>query len=244
MAISRASADDLVTEVRRLVGQVDTALSTDLPNVRILDLLNRYIQGLTHKVSSFLKGEGKQIADGTLKLSFWKQTWASTTVAAADTLVVTQSGSTVDFPDTFDYLESLYDETNNRVLESVREVNRRHTMGRRLRDRAAGPPEAYELLGWATSGSLWVKQTTLYPPTETGITPSLTLTGYRKPAILTSQSSPSASEFLDIDPEYDQLAILGTVVSILSAGDPMVEEFKAQEQDMIGQLAMTAVQVS
>ena len=244
MAISRASASDLVTEIRRLVGQVDTALSTDLPNVRILDMLNRYVQGLTHKVSLFLRGEGSQIADGTLKLSFWRQTWASTTVAAADTLVVTQSGSTVDFPDTMDYLESLFDETNDRVLESAREVKKRHTMGRRLRDRAAGPPESYELLGYATSGSLWVRQATLYPPTESGITPSFTLTGYRKPAILTSQSSPSASEFLDLDPEYDQLAILGTTISILTAGDPMVEEFSAQEQAMIGQLAMTAVQVS
>lgn len=244
MAISRASALDLVLEVRRLIGQVDSNLSTDLPQTRILDQMNRYVQGLTHKVSSFLRGEGSQIADGTLKLSFWKQTWTSTTVAAADTLVVTQGGSTVDFPDTIDYIESLFDETNDRVLESAREVNKRHTMGRRLRDRTAGPPESYELLGYATSGSLWVRQATLYPPTETGITPSFTLTGYRKPAILTSQSSPSASEFLDIDPEYDQLAILGTTISILSSGDPTVEEFKTQEQAMIGQLAMTAVQVS
>ena len=215
MALSRASASDLVTEVRRLIGQVDADLSTDLPNVRILDMMNRYMKGLTHKVSDFLRAEGGGIANGTISLSFWKQTWASTVTPAENTLVVTQGGSTVDFPDTMDSIDSLYDETNERMLEKAREVNKRHTMGRRLRDRSAGPPESYELLGWATSGSLWVRQAT-----------------------------PSGSEFLDIDPEYDQIAILGTTVSILSPGDPMVEEFKTQETAMLGQLAMTAVQVN
>jgi len=244
VAISQASADDLVTEVRRLIGQVDTALSSDLPNVRILDMMNRYMKGLTHKVSQFIKAEGAGLSNGNIKLSFWKQTWASTTSAATDVLKVTSGGSTIDFPDTLDYIESLYDETNERPVERAREVGKRFTMGRRLKLRTAGPPESYELLGWATSNSLWVQQATLYPPTAASTTPSLTLTGYRKPSILTSQATPSTSEFLDIDPEYDQIAILGTMISILSPGDPMVEEFKEQEQKMLGQLAQTAIQVN
>ena len=230
-----------MTEIRRLVGQVDSNLSDDLPNTRILDIINRYLQGLTNKVSSFLRGEGKTILDGTLKLRFYKQTWDSTTVAATDTLKVTAGGSTIDFPDSLDYLESLFDTTANRELEVVREVNKRHTMGRRLRDRPAGPPEAYEPLGRATSNTFWVEQATLYPATPSGSTPTLTLTGYRKPAALTSQSSPSASEFPDLDPRYEELAILGPVVSILTPDDPTVALFDAQEQKLIGQLASTAI---
>jgi len=241
MAIQRSNASVIVTEIRRLVGQVDSNLSDDLPNIRILDIINRYLQGLTNRVSSFLRGEGTQIADGRLKLRFYKQTWASTTVAAVDTLVVTAGGSTIDFPDSLDYVESLYDTTAEREVEVVREVNRRHTMGRRLRDRPDGPPEAYEPLGYATSGSLWVSQATLYPSTPSGSTPTLTLTGYRKPTALTSQATPSTTEFPDIDPRYEELAILGPVVTILTPDDPTVELFAAQEQSLIGQLASTAI---
>lgn len=244
MAIAQASASDLVTEIRRIIGQVDADLSTDLPNVRILDMLNRYIQGLTHKVSDFIRAEGGSIKDGTIKLIFWRQTWVGDVTGGDDVFILAAGSSSFDLPNTFDYLESIYDTTHERELEEVREINKHTTRGRMLRDRPAGPPEAYELLGYTTSSTRWVQQGTLYPSTAAGVTPTLILTGYRKPAILTSQATPSGSEFLDIDPEYDQIAILGTVVSILSAGDPMVEEYKAQERAMLGQLAMTAVRVN
>jgi hypothetical protein len=241
MAIQRSNASEIVTEIRRLVGQVDSNLSDDLPNTRILSIINRYLQSLTNKVSSFLRGEGSGIKDGTLKLRFYRKTYVSTTTAAAATFVVTAGGSTIDFPDDIDYIESVYDTTHERELEVAREVNKRHTMGRRLRSRPAGPPEAYEPLGYATSGSLWVSQATLRPSTPSGSTPTLTLTGYRKPAALTSQDTPATDEYPDLDPRYEELAILGPVISILTPDDPTVSLFADQEQKMIGQLASTAV---
>jgi len=117
-------------------------------------------------------------------------------------------------------------------------------MGRRLRDRPAGPPEAYELLGYATSNSIWVSQATLYPSTPSSSTPTLTLTGFRKPTALTSQSTPSTTEFPDIDPRYEELAILGPIVTILTPDDPTVALFASQEQSLISQLASTAVMLN
>ena len=236
MATSRTAADDITTEVRRIVGQTDSNLSDSLPNTRIIDILNRFVHSIPHRVIDL-----RATHEAHLSFPMWHTTWSSTASSGAGNLLIAAGSSTIDFPDNLDHMESLYDTTYMREVEIVKNLDGRYSLGRKLREKTKGPAEAVELTGMATSNSVWVMQGTLWPSTPAGFTPTFRLKGYRKPAILTSQSSPSSSEYLDIDVEYEEMVIHGTVAEIMLPDDAMSQIYRSEAEKVLSQLAKSAV---
>ena len=102
MATSRTAADALTTEIRRIVGQTDANLSDSLPNTRIIDILNRYVQSIPHRVIDLRRENETHIS-----FPMWHTTWASTASSGAGNLLIAAGSSTIDFPDNLDHMESL-----------------------------------------------------------------------------------------------------------------------------------------
>lgn len=234
MAGQRSTVDEIVTEIRRNIGESIVAQSDIDSDSDLYKIMNRYVQSLPMKVMRFIRAQGAPIQAGDFHLDMWKQTWTSTTVNAADTLVVTQGSATVYLPSNMDDFESFYDTTYKREIDVVVNPEKSAEKIELLTTLPSGPPEAIEIRGNTTNTS-WVREAQLYPAPPSSLTPTIRLVGWRNPA-----SVSATTDYLDIDIKYEELVIVGVTAEILRKDDPNLPRFIEAENDLLLGLATSA----
>jgi hypothetical protein len=234
MAIQRSTVDELITEIRRNIGE-PTAARSHVSDAEIYMLLNRYLQKLAHRLANALRAEGIRVKDGGLRFDMWRDSWLSTDNNQADALVVAEGSSAVYLPTNYDHCVSFFDETHERQLFVIHDPSFLTSKIQELKNRPVGPPEAIQIKGYTTNGTYWVRECVLYPDTPSGVTPSLTLEGWRLPAKITI-----GSEFPDIDPKYEELLVVGLSAMLLRKDDPNYKRFADEENVLLLTVASTA----
>lgn len=227
MAVLRLTLANLETEILRLTGY---DASTDAPwatQANLYRIINIYGQRLPMRLTQVARQLGVVGPADTARFDMWR------TVA---NLTTSSGSSNVDFPTDYDHWISFYDNTNARRVDPVENVDKYHI--KKLRDKAAGPPEAIEIMGFLTSGANWVRRGILYPDTASGVTPSISCTYWRLPAIFAGAAP--TTEYPDADYKYHALWIYGPMCEILRNSGPSYDRFQAIELELLTDLALTA----
>jgi len=188
--------------------------------------VNSYLQHIRTNVNSRIRAEGVSIRHGELFLPFYRTSGSLTT----------SSGSaTAYFPEDYDGLISLWDSTESRPLQVVDNPTKYHYQ---LRKKPPGPIEYVILQGNVLNGSTWQRQATLYPSPPTGTTPSIAIEYYRLPA--TMDVSDPDNAYPDIDPEFQDVLIVGVTAELMRADDPRYEDYRTKETELLLSMARGA----
>jgi hypothetical protein len=234
MAIQRSTVTQLITEIRRNIGEPNSARS-HVTDANLYLLFNRYLQKLSHRLADAMRAEGIRVKDGGMRLDMWRTTWESTDTAADSALVVTAASPTVYLPTNYDHYISFYDKTHERPLFVIHDPALSTSKVKELKERGPGVPEAIHIKGYVSNASYWVREATLYPDTPSGTTPSLTLEGWRLPTQVTT-----GSDSPDIDPKYEELLVMGLSTMLLRKDDPNYKRFAEEERALLLNAANTA----
>lgn len=236
MAIQRRSLSQIRDEIYRICGNYDTSgTGTDTPwrsDANLYRIINDYLQRLPYHAAQVVqKGAPRR----PIRFDMYKTVLDSGGGVGAGQFVTDLGVSLVYFPTDLDEVISLYDRVSNEPIHAIQEVARWH---KDLKERAPGPPEFYEHLGFVSdSGSVWRRYARLYPATEAARTPDLELTYWRLPARMAG-SAPT-TEFPDIDPKYEMLAIIGPSRAILQPNDPSFDRIDRDEKELLLDLVMS-----
>jgi len=236
MAVQRRSLSQIRDEIYRICGNFDTTgTGTDTPwrsDANLYRIINDYIQRLPLRASQVIQ---KDLPRRPIRFDMYKTVLASGGGVGAAQFVTGVGDSLIYFPTDLDEVISIYDTSNNEPLHPIQDVARWH---KDLKERAPGPPEFYEHLGYITdSGSVWRRHARLYPSTDAAQTPSLELHYWRLPARMAG-SSPT-TEFPDIDPKYEMLAVKGPAREILQPNDPSFDRIDRDEKELLLDLVMS-----
>lgn len=209
--LGRLTLKQLGQAVRDLTGQVDAALSADLPDQQdanrkwaLYTIINQYVQGLRSRVQHRLQQEGiSALAGYRLYFDFWRNNDASVSV----------SGATVWLPTDCDRLvrPELLDTSTNRKIYVVADPGLwRYATGVSM----VAVPAGHQLNGTESATNLQQKLT-LYPST---VTPTLTADYYRLPKAMDESSATSA--YPDLPPVYQDCVKFGVAADILENSGP------------------------
>lgn len=233
MAAQRSTVADLITEIRRIMGEPNAARS-HITDANILKVMNRYLQHLSVRAAGMLKSEGLSVKDSTLHLDMWRESWTSGVGGAEDKLVVASGSSTVNLPSNYDHFISFYDLTHKRHIPVVSLLDTENTKIEELLKKSAGPIEAIEIFGY-TEDTQWFRTARLYPDIPSGITPSIRLEGWRLPA-----AAETTAEYPDIDIKHEWLLVVGTAAEIMRKDDPNYDRYQQMEASYMLPLAASA----
>ena len=236
MAIQRSTVAQLITEIRRNIGE-PVSVRSHVPDSSLYVVMNRYLQGLSLKVEPLVRGEGVSIEKGTLKLDMYFQQWSSQTTVANDVVVAPDNTDFFYLPNNYDQYYKFYDNNEKRELRVITSSFASQRTLERLKQKAPGPPEAVQITGYVTHPSdntYWLRKV-YYWPTVGTYTPSLLLEGWRLPAKVTS-----SAHYIDIDPKYEDLFVAGVTATLLRKDDPNYSRFQELERELLLPLAATA----
>jgi len=230
MAIQRLALSDIETAVLQIMGYGASTASPWKTQANFYVRVNEYMQRIPAKISAVsneLRQRGTKLPyNGIPRFDFWRTQGNITT---------TSGSATAYMPADYDHYISFWDNTNSQPISVVEDVDRYH---QELRTESAGPPRHIELLGFATNGSTWVRQATIFPATMSGITPSIRCTYWRIPAKMAGASP--AAEYPDIDPKWESIAIYGTVCDLARPIKLELPQYQELEKEMLTEMAMTA----
>ncbi len=233
MALQRLSLSQIETAILECLHYPASTVAPWLTSATLYLRINDYVQRLpviaAGMANSMRLKIGKLPLKGVPRFEMWK-TVGKLTTASGD--------SKVYFPEDYDAPISFWDETANRPLEVIRNVDKYHS---RIRKETPGPPKAIEILGGIPiqSSAVWVRYGQLCPATIAGVTPNITLNYWRIPRKMPGSSA--STEFPDVDPKYEMLVIYGTASDLgtIYGRDP--EKWKALADALLMDLALTAV---
>jgi len=236
ITIEKLSLSEIHTEVRRRIGETTEATS-HVSDAVITIQVNLYLQGLSAKVAG--------IVGAPIKLDMYR-TEINSAGTGDSNLTVASGSSTVELPINYDHYISFWDKTHGRPIRVVQNVDRfyREKYFKLFEDtNRTGPPRYIEILDFRdvsanTSppiGTDWKRYATLWPATTSGVTPSIKMTYYRLPHELVGDT-----ETVDIDTQFQDLAIIGPMLEIMRSDDPAYDRYLAQEEKLLKGLALTA----
>ncbi len=225
MAIQRLTLAQIETAALQALGYVSSAVAPWVSAANFYLRVNQYMQRLPQRLTVIGRQAGLiKPTSGPLRFDMWRTTATLTGTAGSQTLWL---------PVDYDHFISFYDFTNKRNIDPVEEVDRYWVD--RLRNATPGPPQAIEILGFASNGGAWQRKATLHPATIAGITPSVSLTYWRLPLAMTL-----GTEYPDIDPKYEALALYGTIAELARPASPEFDRYTALENSMLAEMALTA----
>jgi hypothetical protein len=228
MAVQRLSLSDIETAILEITGYELSTLAPWKTSARLYTRVNEYIQRLPQKVTTVAKQAGLiEPTSGPLRFDMWKST---------ATITGTIGSQDVWLPTDYDHWISFYDLLNNATIDPIQEVDKYHVEGQR--NASPGPTKNITVLGYALNVSVWQRKGKVYPPVESTVIPSLSLTYWRIPAKMAG-SSPT-TEYPDIDPKYESIAIHGTVCDLARPSSPEYSVWKAKETEILAEMALTA----
>jgi len=240
LSIQRLTLAQIETAVLQIAGFASSAVAPWGSAANFYLRANEYGQRLPQKIAAAaqeLRANGQVLPyNGIPRFDMWKTVSAASGTSTTTGVQVASASQTIYMPVDFDHWISLYDVTNKRNLDPVEDVDKWHLEA--LRDKPAGPPEAFEMLGFATEGSNWRRVAKLYPATAASTTPNLLLTYWRLPAAMPG-NSPSA-EYPDVDPKYESIWIWGTATDLARQSGFEFDRCAALEKEMLLEMAMTA----
>lgn len=230
MAILRLSLTNIRDIVRLAIGEQTSATSrvedanTTTSTASLNTIINSYAQQISNRLTHVMRQAGLSFETEKVYPDFWR---------TSGSMTETEGSSSVTFPADYDRYISFYDRTNRKPIVAVEAVSKWHL--ERLRRKSAGPPEAIEILGVNTS-SVWTG--TLWPPTESGVTPDIELTYWRLPAIM--DTADASNTYPDAPPNFHLLWVYGAVLQLTRPDDPNYTRFQALESEMLLELAQMA----
>ena len=226
MAILRLTLSNLETEILRLSGYAASADAPWTSSATLYQIINRYMQQLSIRAAEVMNAAGLPLGRQSLRFDMWRTQVAMTT---------TSGSSNADFPTDYDHYVSFWDNTNNRPVYTIEDVERFHP---KIRLKPAGPPEFINIRGFVISGSTWVRRGILYPSTPASVTPSINLEYWRLPAIM--PGSAPTTEYPDIDIKLQELAIYGPLVDLKIVSGPAYDRLVAKEKELLLELCHSA----
>jgi hypothetical protein len=225
MAIQRLTLADIENNILEITGYESSTLAPWKTSARLYNRINTYMQRLPQKITALAQNAG--LADptsGPLRFDMWKST---------ATITGTLGSQDVWLPADYDHYISFYDNTNAAPIDPVEEVDKYHLDN--LRNADAGPTRAIEILGYALNSAVWQRKAKLYPAVEPTLTPSIALTYWRIPA-----SMSAIGDYPDLDPKYEAIVIHGPIRDLARPSSPEYGEWKALEEEILVQMALTA----
>lgn len=233
MAVQRLSLADITTRILQIFGISASTKAFWASDANLYMYINMVGQSIPAKVGMVLSPDRPLTA---VLIDFWKTKVSS--AGSGTGFVLTSGSSTGYLPVDFYYHDTIYDNTAKREIEVIESATDKRRKVEYLKKKPAGPPEAIEILGMATSGSNWQRQITIHPPTLSGVTPSMDMWYYRLPASMPGASA--AAEYPDAPVQYHPLWIYGTMIELLAPRDPQYDRYKALHDEMIQAVAMQA----
>ena len=226
MAILQLTLANCRDEIRRRIGERTGGTTISNPNVSDAELtrqINLYLQRLPRRTAQLTQSPRE------IKFDMWR---------TFSDLTETAGSSTVYLPVDYDRFISFWDKTNGDKLMVVKDVEKYYRKRKHL-DRAdtdrTGPPEAIEILGFASNSGTWQRKALLHPNTASGVTPDIRITYWRLPATVSSDS-----DTLDLDIKYQDVAIYGPLLEFYRDDDPAYQRYEALEREILIGLAKTA----
>ena len=234
MAIQRINLTKIKTELLRICGYGSSATADWTSDANLYNVINRYGQSIPSRMMETAQRPNRLVCD------MWRTVVNSSNVGT-DVPIVAAGSSTIYFPVNLDYLVGIYDLTNKRIVPIISDVSRYWID--ELRTQMVGPPQKIELRGYETyaTDSTWRRVGTIWPSTETGITPSFEVTYYRLPSIMAGVTPDD--EYPDADPKFHSLWIYGPALELLSPSNPTYDRFVQLEKAMLLELAQASVVV-
>ena len=223
MAVAILTAEEIELEVLRIAGFRQSSRAPWHTTERLLSIMNGYGQRLGMKLNGVARSLGIVGVGEVARFDMWR-TVADLTIKA---------GQQVGYlPGDYDHYVSFWDSTNRKRIDVIQDVDKFHPG---LRTMPAGAPEYVEILDFVPYEGEVCRQVKVHPATESGITPSISVTYWRLPRAMNDLvDSP------DCDPKYGQLWIYGTACEVLRPGDGGFARYQALEAEMLNELAATA----
>jgi len=230
MAVTRISLADIETEILRIMGYASSSAAPWGSQSNLIRIVNSYMQRLPSRLvqmTQTIKDQQQRLPNTNIpRFDMWK---------TSGSLTCTSGSSTVHFPVDYDHYISFWDATNNRPIYPIDNVDKYHG---EVKTRPAGPPEFIEIQGYVTNSTVWQRKGILWPPTMTGVTPSITINYWRLPASMPGTSP--TDEYPDIDPKYEMLSVYGPVVELAMPNSQEFDRYSQLEQSLMLEIALTA----
>lgn len=233
MAVQRLSLDNIKTELLRIAGYESSARADWQTDANLYRIINMYGQRLSLRAAQVAREAGLP-PTGVPRFDMYK-TRTTVTLAGGETSSDVRPQTTFAFPEDYDHWISFYDLTHKRPIRPTTEVSRWHL--EKLKQKPLGPPEAIEIVDAYLSGSTWQRRGFTYPPSPSGVNPTVELWYYRLPAIMAG-TSPTA-EYIDADVKYHSLWIYGPAVELLRPDDPVYDRYASLERELLLDLVYT-----
>jgi hypothetical protein len=232
MAVQVLTLAQIETAVLQAMGYTASTYAPWLTSANFYLRVNEYLQRLPQRASTIAKELGIAGPNEVIRFEMWKTACASAGNSVVDVQV--SAGSSLGYmPANYDQMISLYDVTNKNPIYVVTNVDDRYID--RLRNKCPGPPEAIEIMGFASEAGRWRQYFTIYPSTVAGVTPVFTMKYYRMPTAMTL-----GTEFPDIDPKFESLVIYGTICDLSRSIGLEFPRYDALEKDMIKEMIIAA----
>uniref|UniRef100_A0A6M3L6Q9 Uncharacterized protein n=2 Tax=viral metagenome TaxID=1070528 RepID=A0A6M3L6Q9_9ZZZZ len=210
MAVQRLNLKQIEDAILQIMGFDSSENAPWKTSATLYQRINEYGQRLPMRLNQIARETN---VPTPVHFDMWKSSCNSSTTGTTVVLVAASS-ATIYFPTDYDHTISLYDITNKRPIQLIDNVDKWHY--ERLVHGPAGPPRYVEIGGFASDGAAaWRRTATLYPATESGVTPSVRLKYWRIPAAMTATVAAQAqSQYPDVDPKYESLFIYGPVIDL------------------------------
>jgi len=237
MAIQRLSLKDIEDAILQATGYSSSTTAPWKSSATLYTRINEYMQRLAMRLNQIAVelSQAGQINPADLPLHFdcWKTT-ADSGTATTEGPQVAATTATFYLPADYDHYISFYDLTVKRPIPVIERVDKYFIES--LVTAAPGPARAIEIGGFSGASGTWRRNGTIYP-TPDG-TPSFRLTYWRIPA--TMLTSAANTEYPDIDPKYESLAIYGPIVDLARSTGFEFDRFAALEKELLVEMCMTA----
>lgn len=231
---SRLTLATLADVIRFHIKQVDKATS------RVTDEAAANVHGLYDQIQHYIQNLSKHVA-GALQLPLGKRVLLPMYLSRNQSVSTSSGSSTAWLPQDCNWPILLWDSTNSREVDLVHFPSDYDMVA--LRKMTAGPPKFALGNGFVIDtgdSNKWKKQLTLFPPTVTGVTPSLVVDQYRIPASFTATVAAEDTSYADIDPNYQYAVIWGVISEWLTISHPTYNRFREKELSILQEMGKGA----
>jgi len=242
MAVQRLNLLEIESAILEETGYAKSANAPWRSSDLLYKRINEYMQALPRRLNTAAM---QMAASGVLKptdipvhMPMWKT--SATSATSGTGLMIEQSSSTAYLPVDFDAAISCYDVSGKRPITIV--DNADQYLDEELTQSPPGPPRVLVLSGYALQSTTWRRSGTLYPSTQTGVTPSVRLVYYRLPAI-TRGTSPT-SEYPDLDPKWESVVIYGPACALVRNIGFEFERLEKLEQETLAAMCLEAARMA